>query len=161
MNTYTVLLSRIDEEGNQTELIDRELSADQAIDLMLVIKDLPLADEATDNAKPDTEPEEITAEPTEKPNPLEAPKKGKSLCGNCGETGHNRKTCPKAEEKEAAPKRGSTITGEDDIPWYFIKVLALVEKGKSEGEVYNEYHDTLTVKQFREAIEWANAEINS
>jgi len=158
MNTYTVLLSRIDEEGNQTELIDRDIPADQAIDLMLVIKDLP--EERTVAVETPDEPEPgITLKP--KPNPLEAPNKRKLLCGNCGEIGHNRKTCPKAEEKEAAPKRGSTITGEDDIPWYFIEVLALLEKGKSEGEVYNEYHDTMTVKQFREAIEWANAEINS
>lgn len=75
---------------------ERDLSADELIEALLYAPEV----------------EELTEAP---PAPVKQPNAGKKACGNCGEVGHTRPTCTKAEkvtvDGDARPCCGSKPRG--------------------------------------------------
>lgn len=145
MNTYGVTITRYDEDGNPTELADKYITADQAIDLMLQVNEM------AEYTIQEDEEESIDEE-----DPVEEDQSQRKVrrCGNCGEPGHNAKTCPKdrAESDDSADEEEDDLGGEDP---FVAQMVRMLRGGKSEHDIYNDMHDSLTDAQFREKFEAA------
>jgi len=77
--SYNVLLQRIDEEGLTVQLIDRDLTADDAINLMLHIQEeVPTIEEDTISEEVNIEYSEETSAPIELQEPLPKKKQPKT-----------------------------------------------------------------------------------
>lgn len=162
MKQYAVTITRWNEDDTQNLLVDRFITADQAVDLMLSINEMPEEiGEQEEEAEEIEEPEPVQTKPPKKTKP------GKTVrtCKKCGEAGHNARTCmnqsrPRIEttefvDEDFKPKRGKTVA-DDDTPWFYTEVLSLKNKGMNRQEVLDEVGIMMTLAQFQEAWEWAS-----
>jgi hypothetical protein len=102
MTQYSVtILRHVDDET--TELVDQYLTADQAIDLMLHIKE---NFEEMGEGEEEEENEEEEEEPVRQSKTRKA---GLRKCGVCGEPGHTSRTC-----SQNTPARYGLDSADDD-----------------------------------------------
>jgi cobalamin biosynthesis protein CobT len=155
--TYAVVISRFDEDGNQTEIVDQYISADDAIDLMIHINE-NVPDASAEEEEDDDEADEEEEQEEETP----APRAGKKprLCGKCGKPGHTVRTCQStasvdiggSEQSEDEEEDDDDMGGEDP---HVARMVKMLRAGKSEHEIYVALHDYLTDAQYREKLEQA------
>lgn len=112
-NRYSITINRwADDEP--AELIDRYITAEQAIDLMLYIqKNVPEASEEEEEESQDEEEEpEIDHVANGKKG---GARKGQvRKCSNCGEPGHTYRTCPKKADGEADEEPAAASPEEEE-----------------------------------------------
>lgn len=95
---YGVNIHRIADDDVE-ELVDRYITADQAIDLMIHIqKNVPAAEDDEDSVEAEEEAEDESPSQRQR-----SPRK----CGNCGGEGHTARTCKRVSLDEP-PKRLAT-----------------------------------------------------
>lgn len=164
---YAVTVVRFNEEDEQEELVDQYITADEAIDLMLHIKE-NVAEEGTEEVE--EEIEEETEEEAPKPQrgsrggydekkilkQLENGDKPKKVAEEHGvnvQTVYNLKARAKkgteVETKQEPTMKRAVVTPAE-------KVRFLVEEGKTDEEIYGQMGNSMTSKQLREALEDAH-----
>lgn len=102
---YAVTIMRFDDgdpEDTGEQLVDQYLTADQAIDLMLHIKE-HFEESGTEEHEDDEEEEE---EP--EPEPQQKTRRVRT-CSQCGEPGHTYRTCGKKSSTSPEPARDEEV----------------------------------------------------
>ena len=85
----------------------------------------------------------------------EAQAKSGKVCGECGQPGHNKRTCPTLRTDQP-----SKAIATDDPDWYYQDILDMLRDGVSEEEVYNTVTTSVTDNQYQEALEWAKEQLD-
>lgn len=184
-NKYSITIMRHTDDDS-VELVDRWITADQAIDMMVQANALQDEEEESEDETEEEEAEEEEEE--EEPEPEPASKKKSRAWAS---SGFGRKATwdkEKAEEliiagekpKDIAEEVGATVAsiyqlkaqmkkagklGEvtEDAPEHNpIKshrdqVVDMVQAGKTDTEIYNKMHDLMTAGELRTALEYARA----
>lgn len=100
---YSVLIMRY-EDDEQTEILDKYITADEAIDLMLHIQeDFHSSQEEVIEEEAEDEPEPVLKKTLKEVMKPKSAKRAGAKCGKCGEFGHNARTC-------SGPKTGDGLT---------------------------------------------------
>lgn len=179
MYSYNILLSRIDEDGNQIILLDRDITADQAIAMMI-----------EERAKAEKEPEiEGYNTPIKGPigsedfgfEPAVRPKVKKSVDIPQRETSYNKDLVKsdikaglkpkeiadthglsvnmvyqiKAEMKkngELAATKSKHMTEDGVLQVHQDAVDLMVSQGKDDQDIFNAMHDVMTQDELTKAI---------
>jgi hypothetical protein len=90
-------------------------------------------------------------------------------CGNCGEYGHNKRSCTKDaaprtakyKTKDIGPTPGLvTKDKEPEADWYYHDILDMLRDGLNEQEIYQKVYMSITDTQFRVAMEWAKEQLD-
>lgn len=103
-------------------------------------------------------PEPVEEKPKEVERKKYTKKAGRkpSSCGHCGETGHQKRTCPKLHGEDDSEDSALAAINKALIE-NRAKVARMVRDGKSEREIYAAMHDYMTEVEFRTALELAGA----
>ena len=150
-------------------LMEREVSADEVIDLLTqrpappvdnrLIKKIAAFGEDIENGvyKPRFAPPPPSDMETARNNLAikEAQAKSGKVCGECGQPGHNKRTCPTLRTDQP-----SKSIATDDPDWYYQDILDMLRDGVSEEEVYNTVTTSVTDYQYHEALEWAKEQLD-
>lgn len=154
---YSVTVMRHTDD-DAVELVDRWITADQAIDLMLQIQGMEdlLQEEEEEQDELIEEEEEELPKPAKKKESKGKQWDVKPCCGSAGP--RHKKDCP--NNQKPANKR----EGEGDVYMMSHGVLSthqervtrmLNEEGRTQEDVYNAMYQEMTNEEIRKAIEHA------
>lgn len=135
---YSITIMRHSDDDT-TELVDRYITADQAIDLMLTVNALP---------EDETEPVNV-----EKPKDTDKGKTGKGkkekkqyACKNCGVLGHTAKTCSKDKVEAKTVETSHEDTQEQRMRKLYKglsqeekEIVRMVWEGAENSEIYQAF----------------------
>jgi len=112
---YSVTILRHIEGADVAEIVDKYITAEDTIELMIYIRDNIHGPQEETQEQEEVEIVEYP-EPTPKPKTKAKDGQKRSVCGNCGRTGHNRKTCGtfNGEALQKAPKPKPEAVQEED-----------------------------------------------
>lgn len=132
---YSITIMRHSDDDT-IELVDRYITADQAIDLMLTV-----------NALPEEETEPVNVEKTKDPDKGKTGKgkteKKQYACKTCGQPGHRSKTCTKGQkavetnqEESQESKMRKLYRG---LSAEEKEIVGMVWDGATPSEIYQAY----------------------
>lgn len=155
MKTYSITITRFDENDEMTELVDQYISADAAIDLMIQVqglKELPSEVRPAMTINLDTTNiteliEDIKETTYTKPLPEPQKEYRVNKCGNCGGYGHNARKCPQRQIPEkitvSIPETPKTAAVKNEEGKDYRSLTAKVRELFDGGLSYEEVCDTL------------------
>jgi hypothetical protein len=154
-NQYSVSITRF--IGDDAEiLLDRYISADEAIDFLINLKPPSPTNGVGDDE--DEEEEKVEEEET-KPEPVRLPPvSGAKRCGKCGTVGHNARSCTASAvtaDKPEPQADGDLDAAVEDKPFFFKEILEMVQRGLSDKQIYDDMSSMITNTQYREALQWS------
>lgn len=141
------MLSRT--RGDEQEiLVHRYITAEQMIDLIVLVNDMTEITQDEVEVKPITIKEDVIE--------TKVTKRG---CGQCGKSGHNKKTCPSKTvhiEPESRPENeNKAVLKDGEVPQYYNDVLKMLQDGHTDEEIYEAMRYKITGGQYRTALSWA------
>ena len=172
--TYYITIHR-----DEDVLLEREVSADEVIDMLTqrptspvelsgpdeITVDVQNITEVLDEARENIDTAHKSRFAPPPPSDMEtarnnlaikeAQAKSGKVCGECGQPGHNKRTCPTLRTDQP-----SKAIATDDPDWYYQDILDMLRDGVSEEEVYNTVTTSVTDNQYHEALEWAKEQLD-
>lgn len=155
---------RHSEDDETTELVDRYITADQAIDLLIAVNALPDETEEEEVEEEEGEEEETSSRSryVSPPQLITNKVKKPRVCGTCGETGHSKRTCPtltSVEVESIADEPAKASKRDKSVPYYYNDILDMLRDGLDDTQIYHETYTSITSDQYKAALEWAKGQL--